>query len=233
MSSVKHCQKNRDGRPDKPRKTTRNAGWKTRTPSTEHDTTRRNWPVQHWCIAMWCCWPRLRTNCGSFIKTSGTSIVAFVEPISNNACRCIYAFLLVLCAHSILNRAKIKIQMTPAQRRIRFRCLRRSRRGLKQTFVGRSQQTPKPMNKTDSMGWQKTVCVKNQKQHRLSRNTVNEKRLAKQTRHSPFEITPARVRNKRISVRTDALTLRHETSFKPRRIFNHPKENEYFTSTFC
>ena len=99
-----------------------------------------------------------------------------------------------------------KVQMTPAHRRIRFRCLRRSRRGLKK--IKKLRRTipaePKPMNKTASMGWQKTVCVNIQNQHRLSRNTVNEKRIAKQTRHSPFEITPARVRNKRFSVRTDA-----------------------------
>ena len=70
-----------------------------------------------------------------------------------------------------------EVQMTPAQRSTRIRSLRRSRRGLKKKPLSDDPSRTKIQEQNRLNGLAKTVCVKNQKQHRLSRNTVNENEL--------------------------------------------------------
>ena len=71
---------------------------------------------------------------------------------------------------------------------------------------------PKPKNKADSMGLQNTLCIKNQKQNRLWRNTVNENELPNKLRTHPSRSRLPRVRNTRFCVRADAAMIRHWAS---------------------
>ena len=63
-----------------------------------------------------------------------------------------------------------KVQKTPAQRRTRFRCLRRSTR-LKKTFVGRSQQNQNPRTKPTQWSGKK-LCASKIRNNTDSRATL-------------------------------------------------------------
>ena len=84
--------------------------------------------------------------CGSFIKNLGhvdrRMLSRYPTMLAGRLC----IFVGPTCTFDP-QQIEDKVQMTPAQRRTRFRCLRRSRRGLKKTFVGRSQQNQKPRTK--------------------------------------------------------------------------------------
>ena len=125
-----------------------------------------------------------------------------------------------------------KVQMTPAQRRIRFRCLRRSRRGLKNKIVRRSQQNQNPRTKPTQWAGRK-LCASTIRNNTDSRATLRKKNELPNklgTLPSRSHLLKCAIND---SLSEPTLTLGHESSFKPRRIFHHPKENEYFTSTFC
>ena len=186
----------------------RNAWRKARTPSTKHHTTIQKQACS--TSVHWCCWQRL-TICGSFIKTSGTSIVAFVEPMSKNACGTF--------THSCWSRVHIRSSTKKNFRRISAK--------------------PKPKNKTDSMGL-KTFVHQKAETSQTPVQHCEWKRIAKQTPainlRDPDYLECAL---HAFCVRTGAAmiqplgTLRDETSFKPHRTIHHPQADEHLTSTFC
>ena len=127
--------------------------------------------------------------------------------------------------------------MTPAQRRTRFRCLRRSRRGLKKLSSELSKTKTQKQNRHNGLA-KNCVRQKSESTQTLAQH-CEWKRLAKQIQHLPFEITLPLVHDKRFRDRTDAAMIRQWKRWEMKhpsnhgRMIHHPKQNEHFKSTFC
>ena len=144
MSSVQHCQKNRDGRPAKSRKTTfeMQSGKHGHSNKTSHNEKKLACSTSVHCNVMLLAeienklWfihqkPRAR-RWSQMMSRSQTMLEGHLRIFVGPTCT------------FDPQQSEDKVQKTPAQRRTRFRCLRRSRRALKKTFVGRSQQNQNP-----------------------------------------------------------------------------------------
>ena len=205
MSSVKHCQKNRDGRPDKPRKTT------FEMHSGKHGRPQQNITQQEktglfnigalQCDCAGRDWKQTVVHSSKTRERRLSHLLSRSPTMLEGRLRILVG---LMCTFDP-QQSEDKVQMTPAQRRTRFRCLRRSRRRLKKTFAGRSQQNLNPRTKpTQFSGLAKNFVRQKSETTQTLAQHCEWKRIAKQTQHSPFEITLPRVRNTHFSVRTDA-----------------------------
>ena len=143
MSSVKHGQKNRDGRPAKSRKTTfeMQSGKHGHSNKTSHNKKKL------------ACSTAVHCNVMLLARSENKLWFIHQKPRARRSSHLLSRYPIMRAVHLRIfvgpmctfdpQQSEDKVQMTPAQRRTRFRCLRRSRRGLqkkKKNFVGRSQQ---------------------------------------------------------------------------------------------
>ena len=209
MSSVKHCRKNRDGRPDKPQKTTfeMHIGTYGHPRKITSHNNKNSGPFSIGALQTdFFCWQGVKTNCVVHSPKHRSQLLNLLNWCPTPLVGCSRILGCPVKNRSLTTRRQG--QMTAVQRKTRIRILLRSRRQLTKTLGGRAQQHPNSRTKPTQWTWN-TLCASKTRNSTDSRATLWLKTHGQNKLRSHPVRSTVPARNKHFRERTDAAMLQH------------------------